>query len=136
MKSVTLSWTKSEKSLDKINNDLNKILSQHDFKIATHNQSTVKGRMIITLCLDEKPGKVRARCFKDQFYKNLDTRINEFISKRKVKFITQSYIGSTIFTVIYYEATAEEIAAESYSDTIEVEIPETDDQDETEEIES
>lgn len=104
MKSVTLSWSKLEKSLDRINADLNAVLSKNEFKIATHNQSSVKGRMIVTLFVEPKPGKIRAKCFKDQSHKELDNKINEFIDGKKVKFISQSFIGSNIYTIIYYEA--------------------------------
>jgi hypothetical protein len=122
MKSITLSWTKSEKSIDKINKDLNKVLSKYDFRIATHNQSTVKGRMIITLFLEDKPGKVRAKCFRDQYYKTLDNNVNSFIEQRKVKYVTQSFIGSNIYTIVYYEATKEEIEEESFEEDIEVSV--------------
>ena len=51
----------------------------------------------------------------------------EFIDSRKVKYVTQSFIGSTIYTVVYYEATQEEIENENYDDVIEVSVDVQDD---------
>ena len=104
MQSQTLSFSKVEKSIAKIDNDLNAILEKVTFKFATHNQSTIKGKMIVTLCYEEKPGKVRAKAFKDQSHKNVDKSVNEFIADKKVQFITQTFIGSSIYTIVYYVA--------------------------------
>lgn len=102
MQSQTLSFSKIEKSTARIENDLNAILEKVTFKFATQNQSAIKGKMIVTLFFEEKPGKVRAKAFKDQTYKNLDKAVNEFISDKKVQFVTQTFIGSSIYTIVYY----------------------------------
>jgi hypothetical protein len=102
MQSQTLSFSKVEKSITKIDNDLNAILEKVTFKFATQNQSAIKGKMVVTLFYEEKPGKIRAKAFKDQSHKNLDTHVNEFISDKKVQFVTQTFIGSSIYTIVYY----------------------------------
>jgi len=104
MQSQTLSFSKIEKSISRIDNDLNSLLEKITFKFATHNQSAIKGKMIVTIFYDEKPGKVRAKAFKDQSHKNLDQVVNNFISDKKVQFVTQTFIGSSIYTIVYYVA--------------------------------
>lgn len=110
MQSKTLSFSKVEKSITKIDNDLNAILEKVTFKFATHNQSQTKGKMIVTLFFDEKPGKVRAKAFKGQSHRDLDDIVNEFIADKKVQFVTQNFIGSSIYTIIYYLVGKEEQA--------------------------
>lgn len=102
MKSKTLVWTKAEKSIDKIEGQLNGLLETVDFKFATQNQSTVKGKMIVTLFFEDKPGKIRARVFKDQKHSSIDDKVNEFLIGKQMKFVTQTYIGSNVYTILYY----------------------------------
>lgn len=102
MQSKTLSFSKVEKSILKIDTELNSVLENVTFKFATHNQSAVKGKMIVTLFFEEKPGKVRAKAFKGQSHRELDIVVNQFIADKKVQFVTQSFIGSSIYTIIYY----------------------------------
>lgn len=104
MLSKTLQWTKSEKSIVKIDSDLNALLEKVDFKFAVQNQSTVKGKMIVSIFFEDKPGKIRAKSFKDQKASNLDEQIGEFLIGKKMKFVTQTYIGSNIYTIVFYEA--------------------------------
>ena len=102
MQSKTLSFSKIEKSIEKIDETLNDLLKKVTFKFATQNQSQVKGKMVCTLFFEPKPGSVRAKAFRDQYEKKLDITVNDFISDKKIVFVTQTFIGSSIYTIVYY----------------------------------
>lgn len=102
MQSKTLSFSKIEKTITKIDTDLNNILKDVTFKFATQNQSYSKGKMVVTLFFEPKAGKIRAKSFKDQNEKKLDELVNDFISDKKVVFTTQTFIGSSIYTIVFY----------------------------------
>ena len=102
MQSKTLSFSKIEKTISKIDNKINDLLETVNFKFATQNQSHVRGKMVVTIFFDKGPSTVRAKAFKDQDDQKLDGIINEFIKDKKVIFTTQSFIGSNIYTILYY----------------------------------
>lgn len=103
MQSKTLSFPKLEKTITRIDSVLNEVLKDTSFKFATQNQSYAKGKMVVTLFFDPKPGTVRAKAFKDQDHRRLDDQINEFISDKKIVFVTQTFIGSSIYSIVYYD---------------------------------
>lgn len=98
----TFTFSRIEKSSELIEKKLNDFLEKHDFKYAVQNESAIKGKMAVSLFCNEKPGKVRAKVFKDGDFKNIDEDINTFLEKNAMKFVTQSFIGSTALTIIFY----------------------------------
>lgn len=104
MISKTFVFSRIQKTTKNIEDSINEFLKDHEFKFATQNESVVKGKFIVTVFGDEKKSSIRIKAFKDQNIQNLDMKVNEFISKIKTKFVTQTFVGSNVYTIIFYDS--------------------------------
>lgn len=105
MISKTFIFSKLEKSISTIENRINEFLVDNDFKISTQNESTVKGKFIVTIFADEtKAGKLLVKGFKDQDARKVDEAVTAFVQEHGMKFVTQTFVGSSIYTLVYYPA--------------------------------
>ena len=98
----TFSFSRIEKTPAIIEKDINDFLKENTLKYVIQNESAVKGKVIITIFAEEKPGKIKAKVFKDQNYKSIDKNVNEFLENNSMKFVTQTFIGSNIYTIIFF----------------------------------
>ena len=107
MLSKTFTFNKIQKTTDKIEEELNAFLKKHEFKYATQNESTLKGKFIVTIFAVKGSSSIRAKAFKDQNIQELDKKVNDFLHKNGMKFVTQTFVGSSVYTVIFYDSKAE-----------------------------
>lgn len=98
----TLSFTKIQKTQNFIESQINKELEGKTLKFTTQNESQIKGKFIVTLFLEEGDGNTKVKVFKDQFIDKIDSAVNDFISNVNFKYCTQSFVGSNVYTLIYY----------------------------------
>lgn len=104
MISKTFVFSKIQKTPSLIESSLNDWLKDHSFKFATQNESHLKGKFIVSLFAEEKPGTIRAKVFKDQHVEELDKRVNEFLQSVKMKFVSQTFVGSNVYSIIFFDA--------------------------------
>ena len=102
MISKTLVFTKIQKTPKFIEDQINKELEGRTLKFATQNESQIKGKFITTLFLEDGDGNTKVKVFKDQVIDRIDSSVNDFISNVSFKYCTQSFVGSNVYTLIYY----------------------------------
>ena len=98
----TLVFNKIQKTPNFIENQINKELEGMTLKFATQNESQIKGKFIITLFLEEKNSSTKVKVFKDQFIDKMDIAINEFLVDKTFKYCTQTFVGSNIYSLVYF----------------------------------
>jgi hypothetical protein len=103
MISKTFAFSKIQKTTDNIEKSLNDFLKEHEFKYATQNESSLKGKFIITLFGEEGKSTLKVKAFKGQDFVDLDKKVNAFLSKVKMKFVTQTFVGSSVYTIVFYD---------------------------------
>jgi hypothetical protein len=103
MLSKTFVFTKIQKTTQRIEDSLNDFLKDHEFKYATQNESATKGKFIVTLFANKKKSTIRVKVFKDQNIDALDQKVNEFLKERPMKFATQTFVGSNVYTILFYD---------------------------------
>lgn len=103
MISKTFVFSKITKATSTIEDTINEWLKDREFKFATQNESAVKGKFVVTVFALEKAGTVRVKAFKDQHVPELDARVNKFLAKNPMKLATQTFVGSNIYTIIFYD---------------------------------
>lgn len=108
MLSKTFVFNRIQKTVTKIEEDLNKYLEEVEFKYATQNESTAKGKFIVTIFGNKKKGTIRAKVFKDQYVDKIDIEVNKFLAKHGMKFATQTFVGSSVYTIIFYDTKSED----------------------------
>lgn len=104
MLSKTFVFNKIQKSPDAIEERLNEWLKGHEFKYATQNESVAKGKFVITVFANKKKSSIRCKVFRNQLLDALDESVNEFLGEHGMKFVTQTFVGSNIYTVLFYDA--------------------------------
>lgn len=104
MLSKTFVFSKIEKTCEKIEDSLNAFLKDHEFKYSCQNESTLKGKFIVTLFgVPKKDATIRAKVFKDQHLKELDTKVNKFLKTHNMKFATQTFVGSNVYVIVFFD---------------------------------
>lgn len=104
MLSKTFVFTKIQKTTEKIENDINAFLAEHEFKLATQNESTSKGKFIVTIFAVAGKSTIKVKAFKDQHIDALDKKVNLFLKKNPMRFATQTFVGSSVYTIIFYDS--------------------------------
>ena len=108
MLSKTFAFNKIQKTIVKIEDDLNGFLKSHSFKFATQNESSLKGKFVVTIFADKGKSSIRAKVFKNQHIDQLDVDVNNFLLKHPMKFATQTFVGSSVYTIIFYDASSKQ----------------------------
>lgn len=98
----TLVFNKIQKTPGFIESQINKELDGKTLKFATQNESQMKGKFIVTLFLDEKKSSTKVKVFKEQMIDKMDSAINEFLNDVDFKYCTQSFVGSNVYSLVYY----------------------------------
>jgi hypothetical protein len=98
----TLSFNKLQKTKDSIEQQLNDFLATATLKFATQNESVAKGKFIISLFYEPKKGNIRAKIFKSQIIADVDREINAFLEEHDMKLVTQTFVGSNVYTIVFY----------------------------------
>jgi hypothetical protein len=117
MISKTFVFSKITKSVQTIEETVNDWLKDNEFKIATQNESTIKGKFIITVFANPKKSSIRAKVFKDQHIPELDAKVNEFLVDRILKGVTQTFVGSNVYTVLFYDSKSKDADGDNTSTT-------------------
>lgn len=104
MKSVVLQFNKIERKPDIIEQRINEVLEGATFKLAIQSESVTKGKLNLTLFLDEKAkGNVRVKAFRDSRPEAVEQSLNEFLqSGVDVKYITQSSSTGQLTLFVFY----------------------------------
>ena len=109
----TFAFSRVQKTLQGIEDQLNEFLEQNTLKFATQNESAVKGKFIVSLYHEPKKGNIRAKVFKSQDLHVVDDQINEFLKDRDMKLVTSTFVGSTVYVILFYiEKAADKTPAE------------------------
>jgi predicted CopG family antitoxin len=126
MISKTFVFSRIEKTVDKIENTINDHLKSYDFKFATQNESVVKGKFIVTILGKKKNNStIRVKAFKSQHHKDIDENVNAFLEDKSMKFITQTFVGSNIYTLIFFDSKKDDSSNPSNTDSDVVTNPPT-----------
>lgn len=108
MLSKTFVFNRIQKTVDNIEDDLNHFLKDNEFKFATQNESVAKGKFIVTVVAVKGKSSIRCKVFKDQVAAKVDAKVNTFLSKNGMKFMTQTFVGSNIYTIVFFDSKAEQ----------------------------
>jgi hypothetical protein len=107
MKSHVLNFHKVHKVPATIEDKLNAILKDGQFKFATQVENPDSAKVTLTVFTDGEKGKTRAKVFRDAGYEELEQEMNQFLDTGvKMKFHTQSCVGNTVLAVVFYEDAA------------------------------
>ncbi len=98
----TFSFNRIQKTISAIEDQINEFLVENTLKFATQNESAVKGKFVVSLFHEQKKGNIRAKVFKSQSATHIDEMVNEFLNEHDMKLVTQTFVGSNIYTIIFY----------------------------------
>lgn len=98
----TFSFNKIQKTKDAIEAQINDFLVDNTLKFATQNESAVKGKFVVSLFYEPKKGNIKAKVFKSSMMGQVDDEVNEFLETSDMKLVSQSFVGSNVYTIIFY----------------------------------